>query len=222
MRGRLRREASTRSGLGPGIRGHTTTGPVRAVRRRQKRWVMTSDSAVVCGPRRPGRSRGRGRRTLYRDVHEHPGAVAPGGADGGAGRRPAPGRRVRGARAGRAAPGWSASCATGTAPTVLLRADMDALPVREATGLPYASTVTAHRRRWQRGAGDARLRPRRPRGLPGRGRAAARRRQASTGRGTAGRALPAGRGGRRRRARHGRGRARRADPDARTWRWPST
>jgi amidohydrolase len=27
--------------------------------------------------------------------------------------------------------------------TVLLRADMDALPVREATGLPYASTVTA-------------------------------------------------------------------------------
>jgi len=26
---------------------------------------------------------------------------------------------------------------------VLLRADMDALPVREATGLPYASTVTA-------------------------------------------------------------------------------
>jgi amidohydrolase len=29
-------------------------------------------------------------------------------------------------------------------PTVLLRADMDALPVREATGLPYASTVTAN------------------------------------------------------------------------------
>jgi amidohydrolase len=31
----------------------------------------------------------------------------------------------------------------GDGPTVLLRADMDALPVREATGLPYASTVTA-------------------------------------------------------------------------------
>ncbi|MDQ3904633.1 MAG: amidohydrolase [Actinomycetota bacterium] len=31
----------------------------------------------------------------------------------------------------------------GEGPTVLLRADMDALPVREATGLPYASTVTA-------------------------------------------------------------------------------
>jgi amidohydrolase len=31
----------------------------------------------------------------------------------------------------------------GDGPTVLLRADMDALPVKEATGLPYASTVTA-------------------------------------------------------------------------------
>lgn len=31
----------------------------------------------------------------------------------------------------------------GTGPTVLMRADMDALPVREQTGLPYASAVTA-------------------------------------------------------------------------------
>lgn len=31
----------------------------------------------------------------------------------------------------------------GDGPTVLLRADMDALPVKEETGLPYASTVTA-------------------------------------------------------------------------------
>ena len=31
---------------------------------------------------------------------------------------------------------------TGEGPTVMLRADMDALPVAEATGLPYASTVT--------------------------------------------------------------------------------
>jgi hypothetical protein len=30
----------------------------------------------------------------------------------------------------------------GAAPTVMLRADMDALPVAEATGLPYASTAT--------------------------------------------------------------------------------
>src|SRR3954471_1751591 len=33
--------------------------------------------------------------------------------------------------------------ANGDGPTVMLRADMDALPVREATGLPYASTATA-------------------------------------------------------------------------------
>jgi amidohydrolase len=31
----------------------------------------------------------------------------------------------------------------GDGPTVMLRADMDALPVKEATGLPYASTVVA-------------------------------------------------------------------------------
>ena len=33
--------------------------------------------------------------------------------------------------------------ANGDGPRVLMRADMDALPVREATGLPYASSVTA-------------------------------------------------------------------------------
>ncbi|MGN6752644.1 MAG: amidohydrolase, partial [Intrasporangium sp.] len=31
----------------------------------------------------------------------------------------------------------------GDGPAVLMRADMDALPVHEATGLPYASTETA-------------------------------------------------------------------------------
>ena len=30
----------------------------------------------------------------------------------------------------------------GDGPTIMLRADMDALPVRETTGLPYASSVT--------------------------------------------------------------------------------
>src|SRR3954471_23623151 len=31
----------------------------------------------------------------------------------------------------------------GSGPTVLIRTDLDALPVKEETGLPYASTVTA-------------------------------------------------------------------------------
>jgi hippurate hydrolase len=31
----------------------------------------------------------------------------------------------------------------GDGPTVMLRADMDALPIEEATGLPYASKITA-------------------------------------------------------------------------------
>ena len=31
----------------------------------------------------------------------------------------------------------------GDGPTVMLRADMDALPIEEATGLPYASKVMA-------------------------------------------------------------------------------
>ncbi len=41
--------------------------------------------------------------------------------------------------------GWGvvAVLKNGAGPTVLVRADMDALPVREQTGLPYASTVTA-------------------------------------------------------------------------------
>ena len=32
----------------------------------------------------------------------------------------------------------------GTGPTLMIRTDMDALPVREQTGLPYASKVTTH------------------------------------------------------------------------------
>src|SRR6516162_1933820 len=33
----------------------------------------------------------------------------------------------------------------GDGPTIMLRADMDALPVREATGLPYAEQRNQHR-----------------------------------------------------------------------------
>lgn len=79
---------------------------------------------------------------LYRDVHRHPelshqeertaGLVA---------------ERLRGAgfevheRVG--GTGVVGVLRNGDGATVLLRADMDALPVREATGLPYASEVTA-------------------------------------------------------------------------------
>jgi len=78
---------------------------------------------------------------LYRDVHAHPelshqetrtaGLVA---------------ERLRGAgfevHEGVGGTGVVGVLRNGDGATVLLRADMDALPVREATGLPYASEVT--------------------------------------------------------------------------------
>ena len=48
----------------------------------------------------------------------------------------------------------------GEGPTIMLRADMDALPVREETGLPYASTETATDGTGETRAGDARVRSR--------------------------------------------------------------
>ncbi len=53
----------------------------------------------------------------------------------------------------------------GKGPTVLVRADMDALPVEEQTGLPYASKVTAKDDGGADGPRDARLRPRHPHDL---------------------------------------------------------
>ena len=61
----------------------------------------------------------------------------------------------------------------GPGPVLMLRADMDALPVEERTGLPFASRARGHH---PRGPGDrhhARLRPRHPYGRLGRHRAAA-------------------------------------------------
>ncbi len=59
-------------------------------------------------------------------------------------------------------------------PNIALRADMDALPVTERTGLPFASKATADLPRRDRRR-DARLRPRRAHRHPdGRGRSAGR------------------------------------------------
>ena len=60
--------------------------------------------------------------------------------------------------------------ANGDGPTVMLRADMDALPVLEATGLPYASTATATDAGRPGDTGDARLRARHARHVARRGR----------------------------------------------------
>ena len=58
----------------------------------------------------------------------------------------------------------------GDGPTVLVRADMDALPMKEETGLPYASTDQPDRQLGPGRAGRACLRTRRARCLPdGRG-----------------------------------------------------
>jgi hippurate hydrolase len=102
---------------------------------------MTSDSAVssvLAGleSSRPWQEE------LYRDVHQHPelshqetrtaGVVA---------------ERLRGAgfelHEHVGGTGVVGVLRNGDGATVLLRADMDALPVREATGLPYASDVTS-------------------------------------------------------------------------------
>src|SRR5580700_7580755 len=77
---------------------------------------------------------------LYKDVHSHPelsmqetrtSALA-------ADRLRAAGFEVT---AGIGKTGVVGLLRNGDGPTVMLRADMDALPVEEATGLPYASTV---------------------------------------------------------------------------------
>src|SRR3954447_21675670 len=102
---------------------------------------MTSDSAVssVLAGLEHSRS---WQEALYRDVHEYPELS----------RRE---ERTAGLVAGRlrdaafevhervGGTGVVGVLRNGDGPTVLLRADMDALPVREATGLPYASEVTS-------------------------------------------------------------------------------
>ena len=101
---------------------------------------MASDSAASSVLAGLGNARS-WQEELYRDVHRHPelshqehqtaALVA---------------ERLRGAgydvHEGVGGTGVVGVLRNGEGPGVLLRADMDALPVREATGLPYASEVT--------------------------------------------------------------------------------
>lgn len=79
---------------------------------------------------------------LYRDVHAHPELSHQEHRTAAlvAGRLRADGYQVH---EGVGGTGVVGVLANGDGPVVLLRADMDALPVREATGLPYASEQTA-------------------------------------------------------------------------------
>src|SRR4051794_12937897 len=79
---------------------------------------------------------------LYRDVHEHPelSMQEHRTAAKAAERLEAAGYDVTRGVGGTGVVGLLRN---GGGPTVMLRADMDALPVKEATGLPYASKVTA-------------------------------------------------------------------------------
>src|SRR6201995_4616599 len=78
--------------------------------------------------------------TLYKDVHAHPELSMEEKRTAGlaADRLRAAGYEVA---TGVGKTGVVGLLRNGNGPTVMLRADMDALPIREATGLAYASTV---------------------------------------------------------------------------------
>ncbi len=80
--------------------------------------------------------------SLYKDVHSHPELSMQEIRTAGlvAARLHASGYEVA---TGVGKTGVVGLLRNGDGPTVMLRADMDALPVKEATGLPYASKVTA-------------------------------------------------------------------------------
>ncbi len=83
--------------------------------------------------------------TLYKDVHSHPELSMQEMRTAGlaADRLRAAGYEVT---TGVGKTGVVGLLRTGDGPTVMLRADMDALPIEEATGLPYASKVKAQDR----------------------------------------------------------------------------
>ena len=79
---------------------------------------------------------------LYKDIHSHPelSMQERRTSEIAASRLTAAGYQVT---TGVGKTGVVGLLPNGDGPTVMLRADMDALPVREETGLPYASTMTA-------------------------------------------------------------------------------
>src|SRR6201993_182295 len=79
---------------------------------------------------------------LYKDVHSHPELSMQETRTAGlaADRLRAAGYEVS---TGVGKTGVVVLLRNGEGPTVMLRADMDALPIQEATGLPYASKATA-------------------------------------------------------------------------------
>jgi hippurate hydrolase len=79
---------------------------------------------------------------LYIDIHAHPELSMQ---ETRTAKLAADGLRARGfeVTTGVGKTGVVGLLRNGDGPTVMLRADMDALPVKEATGLPYASQVTA-------------------------------------------------------------------------------
>jgi hippurate hydrolase len=80
--------------------------------------------------------------SVYRDIHSHPELSMQEERTAGiaADRLRAAGYEVT---TGVGKTGVVGLLRNGDGPTVMLRADMDALPVKEATGLPYASSATA-------------------------------------------------------------------------------
>jgi amidohydrolase len=79
--------------------------------------------------------------SVYKDIHSHPELSMQENRTAGiaAGRLRAVGYEIT---TGVGNTGVIGVLRNGDGPTIMLRADMDALPVREATGLPYASKVT--------------------------------------------------------------------------------